>query len=309
MANELSFANLETDAGLAHYLAGTLRAKLAERTDIRSTLDFIPFSPHMGSETVKVTQYNPAFTFAAASNEISGGASNSSIGSGNFQLVAARRLLKFTISDLWRIVAPTGSLDLDLLAQVINEAAGLTVADMVTTIFDDLANAVGSTTADMSIDYLYDGQFQLNLTRTPGPYYAVLKPKAFNELQASIRGETGAIQWVPATAEMLAAMGPGYKGRLNNIDIWDHNSVDTDGGGTYYHNAMYGRGCFAYTEAPVADVTDKLPPQVFRIDAGNVLIVHEYDADNGITEVIGSYFPAVVETEDDRGVEINSQVA
>jgi hypothetical protein len=309
MANELSFANLETDAGLAHYLAGMVRAKLADRTDLRGALDYIPFSAHMGSETVKVSQYNPAFTFAAASSEISGGASNSSIGSANFQLVVARRLLKFTMSDLWRIVAPTGSLNLDLLAQVINEAAGLTITDMVTTIFDDLANAVGSTTADMSIDYQYDAQFQLNITRTPGPYYMVLKPKAFNELQASIRGELGAIQWVPATAEMLVAKGPGFKGTLNGTEIWDCDAVDVDGGGTYYHNAMFGRGCFAYTEAPVADVTDKLPPQVFRIDAGNVLIVHEYDADNGITEVIGSYFPAVVETEDARGVEINSQVA
>lgn len=309
MANELSFANLETDAGLAHYLAGEIRAKLAERTDIRSTLDFIPFRAGMGSETLKVTQYNPAFTFAAASTEISGGASNSSIGSGNFQLVAARRVLKFTISDLWKIVAPTGSLDLDLLAMVINEAAGLTVADMITTIFDDIATAVGSTTADMSIDYLYDGQFQLNLERASGPYFCVLKPKAFNELQASIRGETGAIQYVPATAEMLVAKGPGYKGSINGIEVWDHNSVDTDGGGTYYHNAMYARGAFAYTEMPVDSVTSQLPPQVFRIDAGNVLIVHEYDADNGITEVIGSYFPAVVEAEDLRAVEINSQVA
>lgn len=309
MANELSFANLETDAGLAHYLSGLIRAKLAERTDIRSTLDYIPLDGGMGSETIKVTQYNPAFTFAAASSEISGGGSNSSIGSANFQLVAARRILKFTVSDLWKIVAPSGSLDVELLAQVFMEATGLTIADMITTIFDDIATAVGSTTADMTIDYLYDGQFQLNLERAPGPYYAVFKPKAFNELQQSIRGETGAIQWREATAEMLTAKGPGFKGVLNGIEIWDHNSVDVDGGATYYHNAMYAKGAFAYGELPVAATTAQLPPNVFRVDAGNVLVVHEYDADNGITEVIASYFPAVVEAEDLRAVEINSQVA
>lgn len=309
MANELSFANLETDAGLAHILAGTVQALLYDPTDLRAVLARRPWTNNMGSETVKVTQYSRAHSFSAATSEIVGGASNADIGSANFQHTVARRVLQFQISDLWRMAAPTGSLDLDLLAGIFVEATGQTVTDMVTALFGSLSNNVGSTTADMSLDFMYDAQFQLNLQRVPGPFTTVLRPKAFNELQSSIAAATGAVQFVPATAAMIAAKGPGFKGTLNGHDIWDSDSVPQDGGSTYYENAMFGAGCFEYAEAPPANVADALPPNVFRIDAGVVRIVHDYDAGNALTSAIADYYPSVVEAEDARGVEIRSQVA
>lgn len=306
MANEISWSNLETDAGLAHYLAGQVEALLYDPTDLRAVCRRRDFMSGMGSETIKVTQYSRAHTFAAATSELVGGASNADIGSANFQLTVSRRLIKWQASDLWRIVAPTGSIDMDLLAGVISEAAGLTVTDMLCALFPSLSNSVGSTTAQMDFQTLLDAQYQLNDSRVPAPYSLVLAPHGFNKLQDDLVGQGGAIQWLPATAEMVAAKGPGFKGTLQGVDVWDSDSVTEDGGNTYHRAAMFGLGCFEFTEAPAFAVDDALPANVTRVLDGTVRLVHSYDADNGLTSVIGNYYPAVAEAEDARGVLINS---
>ena len=311
MANELSFAALETNIGLAHYLAGMLRALLYDPTDLRVLMDRVPFVAGAGSESAKVGQYSRNFAFAAASTEISGGASNSAIGDSSFQLIVARRLLKFTISDLWRLVAPTGSLDLDLLAGIFVEATGLTLTDMLCALFPSLTanTAVGSTSADMSVEYMDDAMFALNLARVPAPYAMVLRPKAYNEWFASLATLGGGRQFKQDVQGLLSAGGPGAKGTIGNISVYDADSVGTDGGVSYYRSAMFGRGCFAYQIAPAVEMQKVLPPNVFRIDGGDVLIVHDYDAANAITAVYANFYPAVSEAEDARGVEIRSQVA
>lgn len=306
MANEISWANLETDAGLAHYLSNEIHVDLYDPTDLRATMTRVDFRAGMGSETIKTTRVSAAHTFAAASTEISGGASNSDIGSGNFQLTVARRLQKWQASELWKMVAVNGSINLDLLRALIVGSTGQTVTDMVAALFPSLATSVGSTTGQMSVDYLFDGQFELNNNRARPPYTTVLYPHHWNRLQKSFRGEGGAIGFDPATREVIAARGPGYKGTFGGHDLWDADSVTLDGGSTYARSAMYADGCFAYTEAPVGDVADALPPNVRTIVDGIVRIVHSYDADNALTTIIGDYYPAVVEAEDLRGVLINA---
>lgn len=309
MANEISWANLETDAGLAHYLHNEVHVNLFDPTDLRAVMSRMDFSAGMGSETIKVTKVGGARTFAAASTEISGGASNQDIGSGNFQLTVSRRLMKWQVSELWKLVSRDGSIDLDLLRQQIVSATGQTVTDILCALFPSLTGTVGSTTQQMSVDYLFDGQFALNNNRAAPPYTAVLLPHHWNRLQKSFRGEGGAIGFDPATREVIAARGPGYKGMFGGIDLWDADSVTLDGGSTYGRSAMFAQGCFQYTEAPVGDVADALPPNVRTIIDGIVRIVHSYDADNALTSIIGDYYPAVAEAEDSRGVQIRALAA
>lgn len=311
MANELSLSALASDAGLTAYLAKALFAKLYDPTDLRAVCSRRDFIPGQGSATVKVTKYNRAQSFTATTSEIDGSnVTNSSIGSANFTLAVARRKLIFEMSDLWRIVAPGGSFDIDLLVGVIVEATGLTMTDIITALFSGLSVTAGSQTTDFLVDYLYDGQFALNLARAPGPYTAVLRPKAFNELQADLRGEGGANMWVPATAEMLAGKGPGFKGVWNGHNIWDSDSVNADGGSSYYLNAMFAPGCFEYSEAPTPDMGQAVAPNTVLVGGGGpVMVVAAYGAGDGTAEIIGSYFPGAAEAEDARGVLIYSQVA
>ena len=309
MANEISFSNLETDASLAHYLAGLILELVGDRTDIRSTLTLVPWRANAGSETTKVTQYDGDHAFAAATSEIVGGASNSDLGTANFQLTIARYIMRWSESDLWTMVRDpaTGGIDLGLLAQIMVRGMGITTTALVCDLFPSLSNNVGNVAAVMNLDYFYDAMFQLNISRAPGPYSCVLRPKQFNELQSSIRAEAGANQFKEASASMTNALNPGFKGSFLDVGIWDTDSVDADGGAAYYQGAMYGAGCFAYTEANAMIQSGVSAPQSF-IDAGALLIEFDRDAANSLTNIFGNYYPAVVEAEDARGVEIRSIV-
>lgn len=309
MAQEISWSNLETDAGLASYLHSALHVNLYDPFDIRQTLDFKPFTPHVGSETIRVTKVAGGQVFAAATDELTGGASNANIGSGNFQLTVARQVLKWEISDLWRLVAPTGSIDIELLAAKISEAAGLRVTDMVTALFPSLATSVGSTTAQMKVDYAFDAQYKLNNARAPGPFFMVLAPHVHNKFVDSLRSEAGAMQYTAYTADQLKAKSPIFKGSWNGIEVLCSDSVSLDGGSTYRRNAMYAKGCFGYTEAPAVNVADAIAPHQQTIVNGTIRVMRVYDAANGLTSMYGDYYPAVVEQEDLRGVVINALAA
>ena len=138
----------------------------------------------------------------------------------------------------------------------------------------------------------------------PAPYAAVLFPHCFNMFQDSARNEGGVIQWQAATADMIRAKGPGYKGDWGGIEVWDSDSVNSDGGSTYKLNAMFGFGCFEFMEAPPIAVADALPANVVKITDNDIRIVHAYDADNALTSIYGDYYPSVKETEDSRGIQI-----
>jgi hypothetical protein len=307
MANELSLNNLATDAGLSHYLAGELHADLHDPTDLRATCRKTQFQSNAGSATAKTTRYARTQTFAATSTEISGGFSNSSIGSGNFTKAASRRGMVWQYTDLWKMVAPTGSLDLDLLRGIIVEKTGDTFTDIVTALFASLSVTAGSTTAQMDIQYFFDAVFLLNTARAKPPFNMVLSPHGMNMFVNSARQEGGVIQWIPATAELIKARGPGYKGEFNGVGCWDADSVSLDGGSTYRRSAMYDSECFEFMEAPPpADVPANV--QVL-VSTPEVRIILDYVGADAITTVIGDYYPAVAETEDLRGVQIRHLAA
>jgi hypothetical protein len=309
MANEISWATLETDAGLAHYLMAGIHEDLYDPTDLRAVCTRRPWSDNMGSESGKVTAMAMAHTFAAASTEISGGASNEAAGTRNFQFNPTRRTMKWQVTDLWRKVAVNGSIDVDLLARLIAIGTGLTFTDMLCALFASLSVTAGSATAQMSVDFGYDAQYKLNNARAVGPFRLVLFPHCFNKWQDSLRGEAGAVQFVPATADLLSARGPGYKGAFGTTEVWDSDSVTSDGGSTYKRNAMLSDGCFEYVEAPPADIADAVAPNVVTIVDGLVRMVRTYSAETTLTTIDADYYPSVVEAEDARGVLISALAA
>ncbi len=302
MANEISWANLETDAGLAHYLMAGIHEDLYDPTDLRAVCTRREWRDNMGSETAKVTRIDAAHEFAAASTEILGGASNENLGTANFTFNPTRRTQKWQVSDLWRKCAVGGSIDLDLLASIIVRGTGLTFTDMLCALFPSLSVTAGSQTAQMSVDYAYDAQYKLNNARAVGPFSLILFPHCFNKFQDSLRGEGGATQWLPATAAMIEAKGPGFKGVWNGIDVWDSDHVESDGGSTYKRNAMISQGCFEYVEAPAVDVSDAVAPNVITIVDGLVRMVRSYSSETTLTTIDADYYPSVVEAEDARGV-------
>jgi hypothetical protein len=308
MANEFSWANFETDAGLAHYVSGEVHEILYDPTDLRSTARREIFKTGMGSETSKTTKYTRGQVFAAASSEISGGASNSATTTSNFQLNPTRRVMQWQITELWELVAPAGVLDLDLLVGLIIEGTGLTFTDLLCTLFASLSVTAGSTTEQMSPDYMWDAQFLLNTARARPPFHMCLSPHGFNQFQLGLLNAGGVLQFLPATAEMIQAKGPGYKGQYGQVMVWDADSVTLDGGSTYRRSAMYDEQCFKFTEAPVP-MPQTASARSNVLVSGLVRVLMEHSGANAIETVYGDYYPSVVEVEDSRGVLIRHLAA
>lgn len=309
MANELSWALLQTNAGVQEVLSGILRPLLYDPTDLRGTMMRMPFIDQQGSIVTKTVQYSRDQPFAAASSELVGGFSNRDIGDQSYTHSLTRYGQKWTLTELWRRVAPNGSIDLGLLADVMNEGVGLTFTDLLCALFPSLSTTVGSPTDQMSLDIMFDAQYALNLTRARPPYNLVVSPHGYNRLVDSIKGQGGSIAMDPATRRMLDARGPGPKFLFGNINVWDSDSVTLDGGATYRRGAMYDSMCFEYQLASAQAMGGLVPPSVTMILNGILRIIAAYDNEDAITKLIGDFYASVVETEDARGVEVRHLAA
>ena len=129
--------------------------------------------------------------------------------------------------------------------------------------------------------------------------------KAMNDFIAALSAEGGAMQYQPSTAELLGSNPkPGFKGTWNNIEFWQSDSVGKINTNADYSCAMFSKGAFAYTMAPVSAIQSTVPSQNILLDAGQVLVESERDARNGLSSLVAHMYPAVVEADDARACEI-----
>ena len=311
MANEVKFGadgvdGLVTSGGrVAEVLSALVRQQLYDATDLRSVMTLIPWNA-VGSDKMEVTLDAIPGAFAAASSEISGGLSNSAYTTSKFSLQVSRYARQYQVTDLFGITG--GPIDLDRVVNKLVEGAGLTMTDLLCNLLPSLSNQVGTTTVDLDVDTIYDALFQLNNNSASGPYTAVLHPEQMNDFRQSLRSETGAIQFREATAEALQTRGPWFQGEFMGIRFYQSDSVTKVNANADYAGAMFVDGCFAYTMAPVRALQSYIPQDNIIVDANEILVELDRDAGNAMSTCIANMYPAVVEAEDLRGVEIISDV-
>ena len=83
-------------------------------------------------------------------------------------------------------------------------------------------------------------------------HFCLLNPVQIGNLQESLRGEAGAAQFMPATAEMLKIRPQGYQGQFLGVDIYRSDKVVVDGGGDA-HGGMWGLGCMGFKSGTMAN--------------------------------------------------------
>jgi hypothetical protein len=262
----------------------------------------VPFSAGMGSAAAKLGKYQPVDAFAAPGEDTDATVVN--ITDSSATLTVARYALEREITDLSLI---TGGPGVDQLVADMAASANFTLAGLLTASFGSLATSVGTSGVNLSVDDIYSAIYALQLSNVPGPWFCVLAPKQWNNFQASLRGEVGAAQFAPATNDALAIKGPGFKGSFAGVDFYTHSTVATSGPDRV--GAMYGMGCYAYTEAPLDRVSSFMNKSV--APAGSKMVVEigrgSIGQQKGKVFVTGQYYPAVAELEDLRGVKIISK--
>lgn len=309
MANEISWAALTGTAEVAEALAATVRPLLGDPTDLRAYIPEDAFAIGGGAGATRVGQYDAHHAFEAATSEIVGSnVTNASIGAGGFLHTLANYKKRFQVSDLNKLVAPRGGINLDLLAIVLSNGVGLTYTMLACDVFASITATAGSTTTDMSVDYFFDSHYALNLVHAPADRVMVVRPKSFNEFVESLRSEAGALQYSPDAVAMLSSKGAAYKGNFLGTDIHATDYVDADGGGTYYQGAMFQTGGLARQAGP-AEARAPRAANVAYIAMGELLMVFDYDPDNALEALVGHLAVSVVLAENNRCVELRSQVA
>jgi len=298
MANEVTTSALASSGGLvAEILAALVHEQIYDPTDLRAVCTRIPWTAG-GSTTMAVTSL-PAPAAYTAVTETSA-AANSAYTTSEFTLTCARYARQYEITDL---VPMAGSVvDLEVLAGNLVNGMSITISNLIAALFTSISDSAGTTGVDLSVDDLYDAQFALNDNAAQGPYSCVLAPVQMNDFRSSLRGESGAQSFNPASVEQLATRGPGFQGSWNGINFWQSDQVATSGGNRL--GCMFADGCFAYSEAPVSLLQGHIPADRVLLNAGELLVELIRAASLGETAALAHYYPAVAIAENARGCEI-----
>lgn len=302
MANEISYATFLSNGGrVARVLSDALHVNLYDPSGLRALMDFKPFNG-MGSATMNITKVTRGAAMAAASSEISGGASNTLLTTGNYDLTAARYILKMQPSDLFQITG--GPVDVDYVTGVLVESLDLTLTNLLTALFANISSSVGTSGQNLSVNNWFDAIYTLNLALNGTDIAAVLHPQQVNDLIESARGETGPMQYRTDAQGILSPPGVGFRGSFAGVAIYSCDSVATANGGADRDGCMFSRGAFAYTLASVSQMGQMIDPADIIIGTDEMWVERDRDAPNGLTSLFANSYPATAEQEDARAVRI-----
>jgi len=292
-------SNLETDLRMASALAANLRVLLADRASLR-TSGCIQYAGSVnGALTDTLAErfagldgYDAMTATAAEDTDVSATALTDS----SANIVVARHAIRRDISDLATLTGNGGISPQRLAQSMVGEYDALFNA-LVCTALTGISTDVGSTGVDFSVSDFYDALFTLELANVPPAYHAILHPRQIADLQESARAEGGAVQYMPATAELLTIRGQGYAGNFLGVDLYKISAVTSSGGDR--HGGMFGTGAFMYRTGMVENI---IGSTVIRAD--EFAVEFQRDASKAITEVVGHAYVGVALVEDSRAVGI-----
>ena len=305
VTNATTYGTIETNGGaVAELLAAEVLQQLFDPTDIRATVTRIAYNP-MGSDTLNVTKDMVPGAFTAPGQNTTLNATTYTTSHFDIEVAAYRRA--YALGDL---VPVSGSpIDLDRAVSNLMQGVALTMTDLIAALFPSFTAQAGTALVALDTDAVYDGIFALTTALNSGPAACVLHPVQFNDFISSLRAESGAAQWLPATGAMLAQRGPGFKGSWMNVDFYVSDSVGLDGAGTSYVGGLYTPGAIAYSMANVASMGVHVPASNVILNAGELLVELDRTASDGVSAAYATMFAGASMAEDGRGVEIISDAS
>ena len=312
MANEITNQSMLTDLRMNNMISQEIRLLLADSVSLRNTpyMSFVGSINGMGSDTIKVRKagldgYNSDQWATFSGSPEADAVTNTALTDASADVVVKRRSLAYGISDLAAMteLAGAGGLDPFRIAESIARSYDGMVADLTADAFasfTDVETATGNLDVDSFTDAYQKLQNKSGKT-VPGPYVCVLHPKAWGHLQDSIRAETGAIKFNPATIDAISAKGDAYKGSFLGVEIYVSSYVTDDG--SDFKQAMWAPGAIGFaTGAPQVIGAS----QVMQMD--QVTIEMDRQSANATTRVIGHAYFGVSIIDDDRGVLLKSDI-
>lgn len=294
MANEIYYSGAG-DYTLSATLYRTIELLLADRASLwnHPALVYLGDLAQSGSAAIQAPQLGLDGYDEMASVAENASTSNTALSDASDTVTIARQALQYQQSDLAALVNSVG-LDPIRLAQSMVGSAQMRFTTMVTGLSANFSQSVGTSGVDMSVDDFLDASITLDLQSNAAERIAVLHPRQLGDLKQSLRGETGPLAFIPATAEMIAAKGPGYQGMLLGVDIFASSKVATANAAADRDGFMFCRGAILW-----ADASQRLNiPGMQEVTYGKIRVGFERDEAGALTKIVGNYFVGVAEGQD-----------
>lgn len=315
MANaKITNASLYTDGvRLEHMISLEINRLLTDTANLRNSpfLTYAGSINGMGTDTIRVRKYGLGGrdSFSDAGSENSDEAANyTDIDAEWADISVARQYLIRNISDL-ASMAGYGSQDLNPFVLASDMAASYETrfAELTSDAADSFTTIKGSASVDFTVDLFFEAISALHVADSnrgaDGPYALVMHPVALNQLQDSLRNETGnAISMMAATADMLAVKGKGYVGSLFGVDIYRSSHVNS--AASAYFNYMLSPGAIGYADG----VPTQLPSAVDFMTMGKVLVEMERQGTAASTQIIGHAYLGFSIIDQAKGLLVKSSV-
>lgn len=315
MANaKITNASLYSDGvRLEHMISLEINRLLTDTANLRNSpfLTYAGSINGMGTDTIRVRKYGLGGrdSFSDAGSENSDEAANyTDIDAEWADISVARQYLIRNISDL-ASMAGYGSQDLNPFVLASDMAASYETrfAELTSDAADSFTTIKGSASVDFTVDLFFEAISALHVADSnrgaDGPYALVMHPVALNQLQDSLRNETGnAISMMAATADMLAVKGKGYVGSLFGVDIYRSSHVNS--AASAYFNYMLSPGAIGYADG----VPTQLPSAVDFMTMGKVLVEMERQGTAASTQIIGHAYLGFSIIDQAKGLLVKSSV-
>lgn len=305
MADEITFANLTGDLRLAKILNNEIQLLLADRFSLRNHPSIANFGniSGRGSAVLSVPQAGlDGYDLMTDTGSELGAVANTPLTDSSADITIARYALRREISDLANMTDSVG-LTVERLAADMVGGYEMAVTNAICNVIDGFTTTAGTSGIDLSVDDFFSALFSLEQANVPTPYVAVLHPVQVTDLQSSIRGEGGALQYIAATQDMLAAKGQGFAGSFLGVDIFKSSKVPTANAGADRSGAMMGYGAVGMAEGsvrPIAALGGAL-----QFPAGTVIAVeYERTSSTALTSITGNAYFGVAKLQDSMGVSI-----
>jgi hypothetical protein len=294
-----------SDLTVASTLAAELQLRLGDRASLMNhpAIAYVGDVSKSGSSVKKVGIVGTGLDPMSA---VADGVAVESIAltNANVSITVARQALYRGVTDLaGQTWASVGDL-VRYCAEDMVGAAMLRMQTLITTAGSTFATSVGTSGAALTVTNIFSAIAALEGQSCPGPFLAVVSPKQLTDFQSSLRSETGALQWIPATAELLAIKGQGYAGTYLGIDFFVSSKCVTSGADKLGFVISYGAIGYADgTPAPIMGSGGVIYPM------GTKMYVEMGRApENAITKIIGNYYVGVAELQDLMGVQLTTRL-
>lgn len=315
----ITFDNVAASGGLVDKLrlsamiSQEINLLLKDNANLRNTalLSYQGSINGSGSDTVRVrlAGLDGYDSMAAATSENSDESANTTaLTINSADLVAARQFIIYEMDDLASMTGFGGS-DIDpfRIAQSIAGSYETRFAELTGSAAASFTTTAGLNTTTLSVDDFFDAIFALEQASSgsgaPGPYAAVLAPKALTELQDSLRNETGnAVSRMQSSMDMLSAKGENYAGNLFGVDVYRSAHVN-ENASAGFDNFVISPMALGYVDGIPAGVQGSAD----LMSMGKVVVEFDRRPMSASTFICGHAYLGLGIIEDARGVKLLSK--